>query len=682
VREGDERGVSRALRKLPGSGRCGVVRAEQRTYTIVRTAFGIGAALALALGARGAACAQIVYGPGVLVARVRDAGNRPLAGAVVDVVGAVTRSATTTATGVVTIVGLPLGVYDVGVSRSGYAPYETRVTVTPATRDLQIVSPNLQLASFANPIASATRALPALGGALDPYAAHALESDRAANVVAAGGGAAVSLDGTAPYESRVELDGIPLAGGSDALAILRFGNALGLAGIDVTSGPNLATPDVRGAIGGTVNVRTPALDSAAALGVDYGYDSTLGNYEHGRVLRAFGPVALAFDGVTDDAGNRADSLKARYALSSAASLDFASYDQSGTGTVGTSSVTASAPAFAAGLRFELGGGTFQARQFSSALHAASSFSTVAAPNEDARTAGLQLGYDLPLGADRVSFAFERRTDDLALAPEPPVAQTFTSFSLLSKFAVARAVDLTAGDAYAGGTLLHERNDPQIELTYRAGTKVEVHLGAGGAFATAPEAFLALRNAASPALAPETAFGERLRVDARPNARDTFGLAVYDERRFATFGSLSGATDRGASVNYERAPATGLGGFASAAFVRSYAYGGAQPFFRIADSLGVAAGEQQPEIPYAKERVGITYRAPDGCVSQVSSTFLGANNAFAPHAVAIGDAVGCLQLFGLVDVRAGEHNLFGATVSDPVLAPLFVPHEYTLSVGLR
>jgi hypothetical protein len=160
------------------------------------------------------------------------------------------------------------------------------------------------------------------------------------------------------------------------------------------------------------------------------------------------------------------------------------------------------------------------------------------------------------------------------------------------------------------------------------------------------------------------------------------LNVYNDRRFDTFGPFANAASRGVGLGFERARARGLGAIAYLALDRSYVYGSAQPFFRNAESYGTFAGEQLSEEPYAKARAGLTYRTSATCESRIGTTFFGANNAYATTGVAIGDASVCFRLFGFADVRAGEHNLFGVVVRDPVLAPLLTPHEYTLSLGLH
>jgi hypothetical protein len=69
-----------------------------------------------------------------------------------------------------------------------------------------------------------------------------------------------------------------------------------------------------------------------------------------------------------------------------------------------------------------------------------------------------------------------------------------------------------------------------------------------------------------------------------------------------------------------------------------------------------------------------------CEDRFGVTFLGDGNALSPHPVSLAGASLCATIFGLVNVRAGEENLFGVAVSDRLLAPLYVPHELTFSLG--
>jgi len=639
-------------------------------------------AVALLAGGGTAAHAQVMLGSGAIVARVRDANGKPLPGVFVRAVGPTTREATTNAAGLAVMSALPPGAYDVSLSRTGYAAYDTRVAVANAAAAPQVVAPQMQVASFAN-LGNATGVTSVGAGpgvATSPFVSHAYEKQQSIDVVSSDGLPGISLDGTLPYESRVELDGIPLAGGSTSLAAVRFRDNAGLAGINIAAAPYVESPTPRDAIGGVVNLRTPSVDDATIAGIAGGYDSAFGSFQHARAVQTFGPVAFAFDAVTGGGEDRSQSLKARYALSSAASIDVAAYGLQAAGPVGVSNVTTSAPAYSAGLRLGIGSGTFDARSFSSSLAVSPSIATPFVANESARTNGLQLAYDLPLGTDSISFGFDRRGEQTTLGAAPMVDQTFTTFAVRGGFALAQHVRMDLADAYSGGTLVHARNDPSASLAFRASTSLSLRLSAGGAYATAPDTLLATRNATSTPLAPETAFGYRLRGDLKLDAKDTLWLAGYRERRFDTFTTLANATNTGIGIGASRTPATGLGGLVYIALASDRQTGPAQPLARIPPNL--FAFDQVGSTPYSKARATLTFGSVATCQSQIGTTFLGSNNALTGHAVAIGDASLCVPVFGIANVRVGEENVFGVAVSDPVLAPLFYPHEVFFSVGVQ
>jgi hypothetical protein len=651
----------------------------------VRGRFAAGVVSALVASLAAPSLAQIALGPGAIVARVRDASGLPLAGALVSVAGPTSREASTNAAGLVSLVALPAGRYVVAISAAGYAPWQTVVVVGSVTSAPAVVAPNLQPTSLANlgaPSAVTTLALPGLGADLDPFVAHALLANPSLDVVPSAGGASVSVDGTLPYESRVELDGIPLAGGSTSPAAVRFRDLLGLSDIDVVAGPSLGNAPVRDAIGGIVNYRTPATDGAQAAGIDAGYDSAFGSFQHTRAVRDFGRFGVAFDAVAGGGSDRSQSLKASYAFAPGTSADFAIYALQATGDVGPATATrANAPAYSAGVRAPVGDGTFEARAYGSSLAVTDPLASFV-PNENARVRGVALAYDLPLGQDRIGFAFDRRTEIASLGSAPPVSQTFTSLGARGSFALTPIARLAFGDTYSGGTLVPARDDPEAAFALQASRAFGVRLSAGSSFATAPDDVLAGRTSASGGLAPETAFGYRITLDERLDASDRAWLAAYSERRFETFAALADAANRGVGIGFERAPARGLGASAYVALQRTNLAGGATPLGRRSAAFSAGAGAELADEPDAKERLALTYRFTPACEERVGATFLGANNGLSPAASTLAEISLCIPLFGLADARVGESNLFGAAVSDPSLAPLYRPHEFTFSLGSK
>ena len=265
----------------------------------MRSVLAFSCAVAFLVGSGTAARAQVLLGSGSIVARVRDASGKPLSGVLVRAVGPTARDATTNAAGLAVLSALPAGAYDVSLSHTGYAAYTTRVAVTSAAGTPQVVAPQLQVASFANlgSTAGSVAVGAGTGASTSPFVAQILEKNSSTDVVSTGGIPAITLDGTQPYESRVELDGIPLAGGATSPAAVRFRDATGLAGVDIAAAPFLESPSLRDAIGGVVNLRTPSVDDAQTAGVAGGYDSAFGSFQHARAVQTFGSVATAFDAV-------------------------------------------------------------------------------------------------------------------------------------------------------------------------------------------------------------------------------------------------------------------------------------------------------------------------------------------------------------------------------------------------
>ncbi|MBD5657398.1 MAG: carboxypeptidase regulatory-like domain-containing protein, partial [Candidatus Eremiobacteraeota bacterium] len=198
-------------------------------------------AIAFVVACSGLARAGVIVGPAAIAVAVRDANGKPVAGAQISLNGPTERAAVTDAAGVVTLQAVPLGVYSVRIARTGYEPYDATVRVVtagaPTALPVQLASSSFaNIASVANGVAAATSS--ALGAGSDPYAAHAVAVAPGTAIVpsALGAGVGVALDGASPDETRVELDGIPIAGGAQGYNALRFRDALPLTGVSIARG--------------------------------------------------------------------------------------------------------------------------------------------------------------------------------------------------------------------------------------------------------------------------------------------------------------------------------------------------------------------------------------------------------------------------------------------------------------
>jgi len=602
-------------------------------------------------------------GPGAIVAGVRDTSGRPVAGVLVVADGPTQREVTTGPAGIAVLQALPLGTYAIRATRSGYAPTDASVVVLstrvapPHTLIVRLVPESLaSVGSAASTIAGGTRA----DAPPDDDLTSRLTADPAVNVVAArngsSSGAAPALSGTYPDESRVELDGIPVPTDASWLAAFRLRNALGLEGIEVSPGPATTGSSPRDAVGGVLNYVTPGIASAPNASFESGYDSAFGAFEHARFSGTFGNLGVLADAVTSSELDSSQTLKLRYAWAPGASLAYSSY--------GWQSAAGSVPAYAADLQIPFGSGTLQARTYASAAEITGN------PVEHER--GVHLAYAVADGENLYFVDFDRSGEITSIANGGTLAGTYTTLDARADVPLSRLARLEFGDAYSGGTSVSARNDPQAALTIHPNSAVTVKLAAGSAFATAPA------GAAAPV---ETAFGYRASVDTAFDPRDRFHVEAFNLTRYDAFGPRADARSSGVEFGFDRtAEPNGFGGLAYVALARTYAYGGPQPPEREFDeSASLPIGTQLSDEPDAKERVALEY-ATKTVGLRFGTTFLGANNALASHAIALGDASLRLRALELVDLRLGFENLYGVVATDPVLAPFYPPRELTLTIG--
>jgi hypothetical protein len=646
------------------------------------------------VAAAGLACASLApvfalasdrIGPGVISAFVRDPAGHPIPGALVIVDGPAYRTATTSIAGIVTLLGLPLGKYDVRVTHAGYAPYKKQVAVSDDPR-ASVLRVSVERSSLAlGEQVGSTVDNVSLGTDVDTLASHVIETTQDAELVPVAGaraGVAATLLGTSAGETRIELDGIPIAGGASSYAALRFRNAIGLDDVTFEDGPVVATSTVRDAVGGIIDYRTPDFRSLSSVSGDFGYSSTFGAFQHFTTTDTFGRLGIVADAVTGGGENRTQTLKARLALSNATSFDLATYGSQSSTTVGGVDVATVAPAYALGLRTSLGAAAFQLRTFGSEVASSSALVTaLTPPNEDAHTHGVQSEIDLPVGVDSVSLTYDRRTDAAAyLMPTSTLSasQTYTSLGARSDLRLSKDTALEVGDEYAGGTSISHRNDPHVSFEYDPTQHLTVRGSAGSSYATAPLDVVATQPAGTGALQPETAFGFRLGADEDLDGIDRFTAAVFDLRQFDRFTTYANARTLGLDLGFTRAPiAAGLGGDVSLTLQRAAAYGALQPADRIENELTALSIGQIEGDPYTTIHTHLTENLGRGLLLGVGGTVLGANNALSTRRIGFFDAMAVVPIAKVGQIRIGENNVFGTTVADPLLAPYYAPREFTV-----
>jgi hypothetical protein len=645
------------------------------------TSLALGATLAG--GVAGSVQGAVPYGPGAVAAVVRDAKGTAIVGALVVAQGPVTRQGTTSLGGLIVFQALPLGTYDVSVTNPGFAETDSTIVVRsnpsgPQYLDLRLSATNL--ASAAEAAASiATKSNPAD----DPFVGHALAAAAGVDIVPdpRGGSSAAALLGATPLESRVELDGIPLAGNFSGADAMRFRSALALDAVDVTTGLSSAPRDTAlDAIGGTINYRTPSVSGSFQGGVQAGYDSSYGSFQHAAYSQTFGPFGIMTDLVTGGGENRSQVVKAQFALSPTTSLGLASYGSQSTAIIGNENVSNVAPASAIDLRTKIGPATFEARSYQSSSATTQAILNYSLASND-RVAGTQFNFDIPAGQALVTLGYDRRSES-TLTDDTALSRTYSTLTAKAGLPIARAVRLELADAYGGGSQLHRRHSPLATLTAHLGQRVTLRLSAGGAFATLPLDMLALLPATQRSALPETSFGYRGSVNVQLDGSDRIWASAFALRRFDALAALSQARSRGLELGYERSPkSAGLGALAYVTLQRAYGFGTLQPFSRL---FTVPAYDEMqiPGDAYSKARVAVTYRLQNTLDLRVGSTFLGSNNAFATQGFALGDASLGISLGSLLQMRAGIENVFGHPIADPILAGEYAPHELTLSIGRR
>jgi hypothetical protein len=622
---------------------------------------------------------------GAIVTSIRDAAGNPVGGALVVAVGPATRQATTNSAGIVTLLGLPAGTYSVRVTRSGFEPYGTVATIGSQADGIKILNLHISADTFAD---SGSAEMGASSTPLDrgnaPYVAPELTAALAADVlpvtsvVTPVAMPALALEGTRPGETRIELDGIPIAGGVASGAALRFRSALDLANVAFVEGPSLSTPSLEDAIGGIVDYRTASISKTFTSGFDVGYDSTFGSFEHARSSDTYGKFGVLLDAVSGEGDNTSTTAKAQLTLSRATSIDVAAYEARSTVTESATAYADDAPAFAADLRTSLGRGTLRARLFSSDSDTAVQVGSAPPETESWNAHGLELDYALPVGENLLTVGYDRRSDGLTLDGGNEISQSVATLRFVADMQLSRLSRIEIADAVGSGTSLPHRDDPQIALLLRPGNNVALRFAAGGAYETAPDELVAAAGPGVP-FAPETAFGYRASADITTHAGDHIRAAAFEVHRFDSFASLADARSTGVEFGFTRQALPGrIGIDAGLDLTRTFAYGGAQPYFRALLATPSFAGEQLAGDPYSKARLAATYDA-NIMEFEIGTTLLGANNALSNRAVALGDASFRLRIGTVANLRIGLENFFGAAASDPELAPLYPPREVTFTL---
>jgi len=224
---------------------------------------------------------------------VSTSSGAPLAGAKITITGPVATTATSSGDGSFSAT-VPPGVYQVRIDHGGYQSASLAdVSVVPGTKQPLTVTLSAVSLDSLRTIGTVTAAANGrssinMGPAAQSYipaqafaeAASPQINDvlqRAPDVVIEHMGVnmdtSITVGGLQPYETQVLIDGHPIALGQYGVYTSQYFPSFLIGGVEVESGPGNTTPFANLAVGGTVNLTTPAFTTKPTASFTTGTDS-------------------------------------------------------------------------------------------------------------------------------------------------------------------------------------------------------------------------------------------------------------------------------------------------------------------------------------------------------------------------------------------------------------------------
>jgi outer membrane receptor protein involved in Fe transport len=230
---------------------------------------------------------------------VSSSTGSPVSGATVTIKGAQTVTASTDSAGAFSSTVTP-GIYQISVNKGGYQP-ASLADVTVVAGQTQPVTITLGLIDLSTlrtigTVTSVGRASQINAGAATQSFVGAQEFSDAASpgvndvlqripdvVVEKLGTQAdtsIVVGGLQPYETQVLIDGHPVALGQYGVWLSQYFPSFLIGGAETESGPGNTTPFANIAVGGTVNLTTPAFTTKQTAQFTYGYDNFQSQYSN------------------------------------------------------------------------------------------------------------------------------------------------------------------------------------------------------------------------------------------------------------------------------------------------------------------------------------------------------------------------------------------------------------------
>lgn len=249
-------------------------------------------------------------------ALVTDAQGKPIAGATLVISGPRSLRLTADAAGLVDAPALPDGRYAADVSAPGFQPQHVDAIVVPpagsapaaivlSTADItklrtigrSAVTGGGRTALNDSPAAVNVisgndfieRATPQVNTLLDETPGVEVQHFSSGEP---GAISTVSIRGAADFETQNLIDGHPVSSGAFGDYVTTFLNGLVLGDVEVVKGPGTSLNTINGAIGGTVNFRTPDFTTKPVGVAVAGYNSHNGDYTGFRFSDSFGKIGV------------------------------------------------------------------------------------------------------------------------------------------------------------------------------------------------------------------------------------------------------------------------------------------------------------------------------------------------------------------------------------------------------
>lgn len=234
---------------------------------------------------------------GTISGSVQSSTGSPVPSAVVTVRGPAQASATTDGDGAFSIDVAP-GLYAVTVNKGGYQPASLTdvsvtagstqpVTITLAAIDLSTlrtigtvtsaghnstINTGAATQSFVGAQQFANLASPQVNDVLQRLPDVVVEK------LGTQADTSIVVGGLQPYETQVLIDGHPVALGQYGVWLSQYFPSFLIGGAETESGPGNTTPFANIAVGGTVNLTTPAFTTKQTADFTYGYDNYQSQY--------------------------------------------------------------------------------------------------------------------------------------------------------------------------------------------------------------------------------------------------------------------------------------------------------------------------------------------------------------------------------------------------------------------